>query len=405
MDLIKFCQENILNKKNINYLAKKYNIEFKYNFSPESGDINFLLLKNAKSIVVMHLRDNLVLSYTPAVITSFNEGNLASAPASELFPYYIGTRITLYHHDNDWKISTPNAFLADELKWMEKTYKEIIDQLILNKYEDTLDPKYSYSFLIESRALNIYVEDERAILVDVRESTAAVPAVLAAHPLADKSYQTQIDEARATLKEAEAEKSEKTPIEEDVEKKEDNFSPFPLSGQIDNFLNNKPYVLGYIHRRGDEITVYPSDLGKLIADVANNPIFAPVDTEKKRKYILTRIVFEQSSLALDVLQKMTTHNAPLIEEIQKMCAELRDRVNRTTLQMLRKTETRIDPVSRYVSYFMANYKKQIYSLLGSTDGASVIDDYIRDVDDGNIKMFIETLGAAEAPAASASSSN
>ena len=123
------------------------------------------------------------------------------------------------------------------------------------------------------------------------------------------------------------------------------FAPASLSGQIDNFLNDKPYIFGYIHRHGDEITVYPSDLGKLIADVANNPIFAPVDVEKKRKYILTRIVFEQSSLALDVLQKMTTHNAALIEQIQKMCAELRDRVNRTTLQMLRKTETRIDPVN------------------------------------------------------------
>ena len=348
--LINFAQENVLTKSNVVTLAKKHKITCKFNFNPANGELRYLHLKNNHCVVLLRYDESLILA------TTLVHGTSASKPDADaiLYPYHIGTRITLYHYDGDWKIMTNNAYIANEMSWLSaKTYGAIVKTLILDPHGDTLDKKYSYSFVIVSRDLNIFVDEEKAILIDVRRGVEHVSNVLASHPLHDQ------------------------PI---------------ITGSECKF--------GYVHRTPHEMIAYPSNISKIITSVLNHEsllkLTSPSDQDLgtyREKYLIVSIVFDLSSTALEILTSLTTRHNDFIAAINAKVYELKICINKTTYNMLLSYKTSTEPFYRYIVHFMDSHKRSISSLLSSPDGEKVVEDLIKDTDPTNLRLVLSTLTA------------
>ena len=73
-------------------------------------------------------------------------------------PVYEGTLIRIYHHNNKWNISTKKMINAYNAKWASsKSFGDMFNEIFgdFNNYQEVLNEKYCYSFLMGHKENNI----------------------------------------------------------------------------------------------------------------------------------------------------------------------------------------------------------------------------------------------------------
>ena len=169
MDIQTYINQNedyLIKFKNMGLQINKYNVLglslIKYNHKTEINDFTKLF----KSVIV-NQETNKVVCISPMKSIKCDHEILLEND-TEISRMYDGTMINVFHHNNEWTLST-RSYIGAKNYWnknSKKSFKDMFNECF-NQY-DELNTKHSYSFVLQHKDnSNITpVTDNKVILVE-----------------------------------------------------------------------------------------------------------------------------------------------------------------------------------------------------------------------------------------------